>query len=409
MADEVSSPPSMTDTVVESEENLSVHSGDSKAVLEPCCLHGPELYASLRSLEVRHENRKLSDIFQEGMNLYDHVSNSDAPTNSVETQAKVKRAMNLFEEATKLVSAADIFSRNESVEEISTKNIKYLLLPALLGTLVMKLCVDDRMEVVKTADVYFRDFLQRCKDYSVSDFEMPEREEEIAAEQENSHSPEHYTRPSFDLVTMARERNAKIQRFKEQKELEADIKQQKKFMSLPDVSEEDERKYYLSLIKLYINQSFDEIQSLRMEKPLLAHMSKVRKEAPFATQERREKLKKYERKPLTPIIITRDEVQKKVFGAGYPSLPTMTVAEFYDHKVKVGDFPDPTKPSMRNALQDRAPTGALQDLTDPSEEEKVDKEQKEETDDPESLQRAREWDEWKDDHRRGWGNRMNRS
>lgn len=29
-------------------------------------------------------------------------------------------------------------------------------------------------------------------------------------------------------------------------------------------------------------------------------------------------------------------------------------------------------------------------------------------DDDESIQKAREWDDWKDTHKRGWGNRMNR-
>ena len=34
-------------------------------------------------------------------------------------------------------------------------------------------------------------------------------------------------------------------------------------------------------------------------------------------------------------------VQKKVFGAGYPSLPTMTVEEFYNEKIKDGTFQIP--------------------------------------------------------------------
>jgi immunoglobulin-binding protein 1 len=44
-----------------------------------------------------------------------------------------------------------------------------------------------------------------------------------------------------------------------------------------------------------------------------------------------------------------------------------------------------------------------------SEEEEADKEMKMERDDPKLLKDARDRDEFKDDHRRGWGNRMNRS
>lgn len=44
-----------------------------------------------------------------------------------------------------------------------------------------------------------------------------------------------------------------------------------------------------------------------------------------------------------------------------------------------------------------------------SEEEEAEKEVKVERDDSKLLKEARDWDEFKDDHRRGWGNRMNRS
>ena len=39
--------------------------------------------------------------------------------------------------------------------------------------------------------------------------------------------------------------------------------------------------------------------------------------------------------------------------------------------------------------------------------EEADKEEKVHKDDAEALQRARQFDDWKDDHRRGWGNRHN--
>ena len=35
-------------------------------------------------------------------------------------------------------------------------------------------------------------------------------------------------------------------------------------------------------------------------------------------------------------------IQKSVFGAGYPSIPTVTIEEFYEQKVKEGTFQIPT-------------------------------------------------------------------
>lgn len=42
------------------------------------------------------------------------------------------------------------------------------------------------------------------------------------------------------------------------------------------------------------------------------------------------------RAPLRPVIIARDEMQKAVFGAGYPAIPSLTVEEFYDQRVREG-------------------------------------------------------------------------
>lgn len=81
----------------------------------------------------------------------------------------------MFEDATRLVSIVDMFSSNESFEEVATENVKYFLLPALLGTLTTKICGnDDRMHIVKVAEIYFIDFLKRVKAYGLTDVEIPE-------------------------------------------------------------------------------------------------------------------------------------------------------------------------------------------------------------------------------------------
>lgn len=66
--------------------------------------------------------------------------------------------MKLLEDCTRLVSASAIFSSNESVEELSTESIQYLLLPALLGNLTLKLSDQSRKEVVNISEIYYRYF-----------------------------------------------------------------------------------------------------------------------------------------------------------------------------------------------------------------------------------------------------------
>lgn len=68
-------------------------------------------------------------------------------------------------------------------------------------------------------------------------------------------------------------------------------------------------------------------------------------------------------------------------------------------------WPDPSKQKPQS-LQEMAAKGNPNRV---SKDEEAEREMKIERDDPKLLQEARDFDEYKDDHRRGWGNRMNRS
>ncbi|XP_053458977.1 immunoglobulin-binding protein 1-like isoform X2 [Nycticebus coucang] len=85
---------------------------------------------------------------------------------------------------------------------------------------------------------------------------------------------------------------------------------------------------------------------------------------------------------------------ERVFGAGYPSLASMTVSDWYDQHQKCGALPDQGT-AMTTSEFGRAA------------QQQEEQEQKEEDDDDQTLHRAREWDDWKDTHPRGYGNRQN--
>lgn len=301
--------------------------------------------------------------------------------------------MALLEKATVLVSMADMFSENESADEIPTNNLQYLLLPALLGSLSLKLTSGDRKDIVNCADTYFKDFLRRCNQYGLSNYQFKGEEKDESNKAENSNKSE------FEAIaSQVNVRANKIQRFREQKELKSKLDDLKKNVENEHCDEEIKRNYFLTMIKLFVYEAADELSSIETEKEILEHMSKLNKD---------DKPKKGPQpKPLKPIIITRDAVQKAVYGAGYPSLPTLTVDEFYDQRVREGIFPDPNKKPAGMSLQERALAGLS---GEDEEREAEEKEKKLEEDDPELLERMRQMDEFKDEHRRGWGNRMNRS
>lgn len=250
-------------------------------------------------------------------------------------QSKVKHAMKICEETTRLTSLAGIFSSNESVDEISTENLRLFLLPAILGTLALKLTLPNRMEVVDTSDIYFRDFLQRCCDYSVCEVEIPPPASLDKEELERAFNKDQPC--MFDLFGAAKARAAKIQRYHEEKALEAELESLSKVIAIPDVEEDVKREYYLKLIKSYVSKAEEELDCLQSEKRILTHMKNSKKDDETNGEEHKKRPKHFKPQPLKPVIITKDEIQKAVFGAGYPSIPTMTVQEFYDKRVRDGE------------------------------------------------------------------------
>ncbi|XP_065164697.1 immunoglobulin-binding protein 1 [Atheta coriaria] len=340
--------------------------------------------------------KTLAQLFTEGLNLFNNLGKIDEPTNSPNVQINVRKAMTLLEDATRLASMANIFSRNEAINEIPTEHIQYLLLPALLGSLTLQLTCGERKNIIATADTYFRDFLQRCNDYGLSDHKFSDNQLEPAKPNESQAQGQ----SQMDMIVKSvNTRASKIQRFKDKKELQEKLVVLKENLNNEHVDDEIKRDYFLTLVKTYIYEAVDELQSIDMEKPILDHIEKMGPEM--------RKQPKIPVKPLKPIIITRDEIQKAVYGAGYPSLPTMTVAEFYDKRVRDGIFPDPNKPKTGPmSMQEAALAGISLNNEDKEAEEK---ENLEEADDEDFLASERARDEYKDDHRRGWGNRMNRS
>lgn len=352
----------------------------------------------------RTDSATLSQIFDNAFELFNAINKADEPTNSSKIQSYVKRAMTMLEDATRLVSVVDMFSENENFDEVATENIKYFLLPALLGTLATKICdSQDRMHIVNVAEIYFLDFLKRVKVYGLTDIEIPQ-----AKTEDNKEDTEVRKRSEAELITeMVTKRNTKLQRYKEKKDLESRLDTLQKNMDNPNIDDEVKRDYFVTLVKLYINTAIDELASIASEKPILEHMKIMGKSETLVSKDHRPH--KTEPPKLQPIIITRDQMQKMVYGTGYPSLPVMTVEEFYDQKVKDGEWPEPGQRNKINSksLQDMANTnnaGESQDEIDA-----IEKEKQIDADDPELLERMRTMDEYKDTHRRGWGNRANRS
>lgn len=105
----------------------------------------------------------LSEMFKKGISINDDLEKATSSPNSDDYQHKVRKGIMILEDATRLVSLLDLFSRNETVSEVPTEHLKYFLLPAILGSLNSKLFDQDRMEMIKIIETYYIDFLDRIR------------------------------------------------------------------------------------------------------------------------------------------------------------------------------------------------------------------------------------------------------
>ncbi|XP_053650189.2 immunoglobulin-binding protein 1 [Cherax quadricarinatus] len=355
------------------------------------------------------EEVTLAALFDTCLKLREEVENSTLPTNSDKLQVKIKEGIDELIKTTVLVSELGVFSSNETLDELPTSSIKFLLLPVLLGYFSEKRTDIDRLEVLRIANVYYKDFIMRCKQYELTDASLPE--DQIEEADHNDALPEEKivhkasTKRGMptpkELEVMARQREEKLRRYKEKKAVADRLAELKKALDNPGHDEDTLRNYYITMVKKFVHESLDELQSVIMEHKMLSEMEVMKKKGMLPSSEVATKTT-----PFKPILITRDAINKNVFGMGYPSHPSMSVAEFYDQRVKDGWFPDPSK--RLNCLQDQAELGP-EVAKEAEEHEEEEKEKAEEQDDPEKLAQDRKWDEWRDTHRRGWGNTYNRS
>ena len=71
-------------------------------------------------------------LFSKGISLHDEICVDEGDQRTNVFQNKVRQAIMILEDATRLVSILDLFSRNEKVSDMATESLKFLLLPKYL-------------------------------------------------------------------------------------------------------------------------------------------------------------------------------------------------------------------------------------------------------------------------------------
>ncbi|XP_059566963.1 immunoglobulin-binding protein 1-like [Myotis daubentonii] len=326
---------------------------------------------------------RLPELFDTSQQLLDEVEETAEPSTSKRIQKKVSEGLTQLEKAAEMLSKLDLFSRNEDLEEIASTDLKYLLVPALQGALAMKqVDPSKRLDHLQWAREHFVNYLTQCQFYHVAEFELPQTNNNPT---ENNTALSPVAHPS--LLAMATKRQTKIERYKQRKEVEQRLSAMKSAMESGQVDDENVREYYLLQLRRWIVISLEEIESIDQEMTILRGRGSLSEASTSPSSHQ-------DRPPGRPFILTRNVTQTKVFGAGYPSLASMAVSDWYDQYGKCGTLPDQGIPKTTSEVKIAAQG-------------KEEQKQKKKEDDEQTHSRAREWDDWKDTHPRGYGNRQN--
>jgi immunoglobulin-binding protein 1 len=312
------------------------------------------------------QKQTLLEIFNDALDLWAQIEKIGRPEEN-----KVRQCISLLDRATGLVEKNSLFSSNETLEDFTTSSLSYLTIPYYLSELYQKLPVQavERLPLLNKSRQYLEKFLLNCVK-----FEILSKSEIAAYERE----------VDPDAGTL---RNEKIARIKQIKAIDEKINQHMKEKiergNIDDDETETDRETQLLFIQNCALKSMDALRVLKEEEKIMEHMKNLMinnggKLPEPAPQEPRE--------PFKPIII-EDPRKKIVDGAFLPgwNLPTVSIEQAGEIDYKIA-LEQQRKAKAREAK------------------EKLVKEFGDSDDDEEELKKQRDWDAWKDDHKRGEGN-----
>lgn len=329
----------------------------------------------------------------------------------------LSNAVDDYVECLDLISQLRIFSPNESLEDLSTSDLPYLLVHYHLAELIQKIpskSPSERTQLLDRSRSCYERFLAALDSYSL-------------LEPQYSKMFEAYTEDPVIFSTTpsdpAARRNSKIANFKAEQALKQKLAFLRRNPGYGDMDAEDGlggdeeivRQVHLANLALSVHITFQQLESLNREadilaqapEPLLPQASTVEEDERRRRETLREdglsdrldrpfkRLQSFngpllskEGKPLQPFTITgsRQDLAQQVFRPGH-NLPTMSIDEYLEEEKRRGGI-----------IEGGGEASWHRPEPDEDDIEKADEE----------TMKARAWDEFVEANPKGSGNTLNR-
>ncbi|KAL5961634.1 Immunoglobulin-binding protein 1 [Taenia solium] len=341
----------------------------------------------------------LRSLFASILGNYIKIKKFETVSTDSKFKELVQESCAICQEAIQMINQLELFSKNESLEDLSTQSIRYLTLPAFLAFFNgQKSDRGERLNTLKLAQAYYDEFMDLVECYGIPDLPKRLTVHDSSGDSANLKSKTSVVRRDPNVV-----REEKIRAYKAKKALEQRLENFLSFDS-PHTDDEVLRDESVALVRYWAYTAVEELKLIDEEVAILSRFPGPQGPSspppPIIRQ--------------PPLLITREKIRAAVFGAGYPSLPTMTLDQFVELQVQQGLMPPPqsvkdSKSNSREGTWRRVNPSETAEAKQETETRAAREDALEDAYSEEQRTKARNFDEFKDEHRRGSGNRANRA
>ena len=317
------------------------------------------------------------------------------------------------------VDKEKIFSDNEEFSDIKTEDLKYVLISYYQSELVQKVQT-NRKNMLTVSLKFYTDFYKLVKSYNYLSKDQIKYYESLTRKDEDDEEKKD-KKPDFAQMSMERQR--KIEMYKYKKALSEKIKKIEK-----EEDFDDSREYWIDYLNLCIVKMYENIKMVNLEIDSLAYMEKMKKQdvpkEPPKNQKPKEKMEVLKIKSpedllnidpnnklaqnLNFVTTSTNENCVECFNSinGLQTVDQQIVAQLPENiRKNVFRNANPTEMTMEEFAQMQ-----MKHMHEAHEKQQEHKKEDEDSDNEEvsdkKTYKARDWDDWKDDHPKGSGNRM---